>query len=480
MSTTLYLVIAGAVATAWLGWTLLKSPPKLHIAHVQFEGDNSMARYISETKTLMDQGQAQHLKKGRPFTIRNPSDEKHPLVILPLKYLSEVKSALQSKLSFPTFLDKSNLLTVVGGPTMNFEVTRMVRLRVNRALKDLVEPLQDECLYAWNKVVPACADWTPITLFPILNQLFARIAARVMVGPELCRDDEWLNLALSYTEASIKAIRGVRAKYPPSLRFLAQYLDSNAREVLKIRRRAAQMLGPYLEARRSGRDRSNSHDALQWLLDTYESRKKALSADQLAQDEFILNVASITSSAAVALSIIYDLIDHPDSLQEIKEEISRVFGDFMKESLRLHTLQQLTVQRAALVPWTFKDGFQLPAGTNISFASQQLNLDEDVYPDAQTFDAKRFLRKRENIDPNKFHFASVSDDSIIFGAGFHDCPGRFLAQDVLKLMLIQLLMRYDFKLSGASQSRPPDIAYNFSVMPNIGTQLLMKEKSTQR
>ncbi|KAK7757857.1 hypothetical protein SLS62_000235 [Diatrype stigma] len=428
MSTTFYLVAAVVVAAAWLTWAGLKPSPKLDIPHVQFEGDNSMASY--KALTLMA-------------------------------------------------LAQSNLLTVVGGPTMNFEVTRMVRLKVNRALKDLVEPLHDECLFAWNKVVPACPDWTPVTLYPILTQLFARIAARVMVGPELCRNDEWLGLALSYTEVSMKAIRGVRARFPPALRFLAQYLDSNTQAVLRLRRRAAEMLSPYLETRRSDSDRGQSEDALQWLLDTYESRKKTLSPDQLAQDEFILNVASISSSAAVALSIIYDMIDHPDTLQEIRDEISRVHKEhhawtraslnslllldsFMKESLRVHTLQQY--------------GFQLPAGTNISFASQQVNLDDDVYPDAQTFDAKRFLRKRENIDPNKFHFASVSDDSIIFGAGFHACPGRFLAQDVLKLMLIQLLTRYDFKLAGESQHRPRDTAYNFSVMPNMGAQLLMKEK----
>lgn len=178
-----------------------------------------------------------------------------------------------------------------------------------------------------------------------------------MVGPELCRNDEWLGLALSYTAVSMKAIRGVRARFPPALRFLAQYLDSNTRAVLRLRRRAAEMLSPYLETRRSDSDRGQSEDALQWLLDTYESRKKTLSPDQLAQDEFILNVASISSSAAVALSIIYDMIDHPDTLQEIRDEISRahkehhawtraslnsllLLDSFMKESLRVHTLQQ--------------------------------------------------------------------------------------------------------------------------------------------
>ncbi|KAI1503785.1 cytochrome P450 [Biscogniauxia marginata] len=238
-----------------------------------------------------------------------------------------------------------------------------------------------------------------------------------MVGPELCRDDERLQLALSYTDVTIKAIKGVRTPYPPSLRFLAKYLDRSTRSVLRLRR----------------------------------PRRKFLSADQLAQDEFILNVASISSSSAAAPSMIYDLIDHPDVPEDTREEISKVSKEHNVRFPPAH--------------WTF-----------VSFASQQLNLDNDVYADARSFQARRFLRKREEIDPNKFHFASVSDDYIIFGPGFHACPGRFLAHDVLKPMFIQLLTRYDIKLVGETQNRPPDIPYNFSIMPNLATQLMLKEK----
>lgn len=43
-------------------------------------------------------------------------------------------------------LAQSNLLTVVGGPTMNFEVTRMVRLKVNRALSTFLYKIQPPIL----------------------------------------------------------------------------------------------------------------------------------------------------------------------------------------------------------------------------------------------------------------------------------------------------------------------------------------------
>ncbi|KAI1406848.1 cytochrome P450 [Hypoxylon sp. FL1857] len=493
----LHIVIAIAFA-AWLIKRGLFKSSKLDVPHVQFEEHESISRYISGYRSLMERGYTLYTKNGRPFSIRNPSDENRPLVILPMKYLAEVRHAPQNKLSFSDFLEK-----VVGGPEMNPEVTRMARLSMNRSLDYMVQTLHEECLFAWTKVIPSCKDWTSIQPTPILNELFARIAARIMTGPELCRDEKWIQVVLSYTDATIKAIRGVRAKYHPSLRFLARYLDANTRSVLKLRRTAANMLRPSLEFRMSEptsnarEEGAKYNDAIKWLADVYRARSKQFSADQLAQDEFILNVASISSASATALSIIYDLVEHPDVVEEIRAEITKVKNEqgiwtrqslgtlwlldsFMKESMRLHTLQQLTVQRTALVPWTFKDGFHLPTGTLISFASQQLNLDDDIYPSAASFDARRFLRKRQELDPNKFHFASVSDDYITFGAGFHACPGRFLAQDILKLMLIQLISRYDFRLAGDNQKRPQDIAYNFSNMPDMATQIVLREKASDR
>ncbi|KAI0024027.1 cytochrome P450 [Xylariomycetidae sp. FL0641] len=499
----LYAIVAVALILVFRSWVFSSPHPNLDIPHLKFEKDNSTSRYISGYEALMSDGYHKYTKKGKPFSIRNPSDERRPLVILPIKYLNEVGNAPQTKLSFPDFLENSNLLRVVGGPIMNFEVTQMVRLHINRALNYMVEDLHEECIFAWAKSMPECKDWMMIEPMRLLNQLFARTAARVMVGADLCRDDEWLELALSYTDVAVKAIRGVRAKYPPQFRFLARYFDANTRSVLQLRRRAADMLRPHLEARRNGegvgfKDKESRYDdAIQWLSDVYNKRGKNLSPDQLAQDQFIVNVASITSSSSASLSVIYDLIDHPQVMAEIRDEICKVqrqFGgkwtrqslaslrlldSFMKESMRCHTLQQLTVQRMAMVPWTFKDGLHLPAGTMISFANQQLNLDDDVYPDARTFDARRFLRKREDGDPNRFHFASVSDDYLAFGAGFHACPGRFLAQDILKLMLIQLLTRYEFKIAGESQARPRDMPYNFSVMPNLAAKLLMREVGEQ-
>lgn len=131
------------------------------------------------------------------------------------------------------------------------------------------------------------------------------------------------------------------------------------------------------------------------------------------------------------------------------------------------------------MPWTSSDGLHIPAGTQISFPNGQLNLDPDIYPDATNFDPKRFYPKRKSADGNKFHFASVSDDSLNFGAGFHACPGVFLAQEAIKLIFVHMLTNYDFTYTEERQTRLEDKADNLIMLPNFATPILFKENPTQ-
>jgi ent-kaurene oxidase len=120
------------VVTAATIWFLTKQHGlsyKLRMAQVVFEGDNSESRYASDTKSLIQKGyiqvwaaleclglspliaqilmiNVQYIKHGRPFSLRDPCNPGIPQVVLPLKYLEEVKRAPESKLSFTLFSEK--------------------------------------------------------------------------------------------------------------------------------------------------------------------------------------------------------------------------------------------------------------------------------------------------------------------------------------------------------------------------------------
>lgn len=218
--------------------------------------------------------------------------------------------------------------------------------------------------------------------------------------------------------------------------------------------------------------------------------------------------------------MLLNLLARPDTTAEIKNEIERVQKDelggdtiwtrhalgelrlldsLMRETLRLNsftegrqptiihasTLQLLsgkfctaTMQRTALVPYTFKDGLTVPAGLSVNFAALQHSLDEDIHgPNAAAFDPKRWIQRRQGFDTSKYQFASTSDDWLNWGGGPHACPGRFLADIAIKLTLVYLLTNYEIKYPEGRSERPADGKRNLIITPDMTLPIMFKEAS---
>ena len=81
--------------------------PKLHMPYLDFKnGDNSMQHYFDDSKSILERGYQQYLKKGLPFSMFNCMDVSKPMAVLPIKYLEEVRNASSTKLDFATLLNK--------------------------------------------------------------------------------------------------------------------------------------------------------------------------------------------------------------------------------------------------------------------------------------------------------------------------------------------------------------------------------------
>lgn len=363
------------------------------------------------------------------------------------------------------------------------------------------------------------SEWQSVNPYPILAYIIARLAAKTTGSAELSRNDEWLGITIGVTQTSMAAAHALRASWPWWTRWLARYVFSPVKNVLAGRARAAEILRPILEERVAALHADNEkserpNDGIQWLVEYYHARRgkgARLTPELLAQNQLFYAMAAVHSSTAVLLSVLYDLIDgrHEHIKAELIAEIEQVhkeFGSwsrqavsklvkldsFMKESQRIHYVghgespltpflicgltQPARGTRAAKVPYTFKDGLHLPQGTMIQFLHSGPLQDPDYFPDPETFDPWRFLRKRQEGDPNKFQFASLSETETTFGAGFHACPARNYATDVMKLVLVYLLTKYEIKYDGDSQRRPPETAHDSATMPNLATQILYRER----
>lgn len=112
------------------------------------------------------------------------------------------------------------------------------------------------------------------------------------------------------------------------------------------------------------------------------------------------------------------------------------------------------MSRAPCTNFKFEDGLEIPAHTLTGMSSQELNMDPQVFHEPEIFDARRFMKLRESTGLSKYTFAAAAEDiTINFGAGQHACPGRALAGTTIKIILAELIRKYDMRFENVDQ--PP-------------------------
>ncbi|OTA96278.1 hypothetical protein M434DRAFT_19733 [Hypoxylon sp. CO27-5] len=439
------ILIAVAVSVGWLLWNLwgkvspARSLPGIPL--VEFDGDNSRERYTSDVGNLLRKGYETHIRHGQPFCIRDFLNPDRPRVFLLVKYVEELRNAPQEKLSIAGVLNN-----ILG--------------------------------------------------------LFSQMSARVMVGPELC--EAWPAISMRYITCVLAAQAAIRKKNYPVLYWAAYYLNPEVAQVNKACHEAAQLVRPVLEARQAayaahGTGAKKYDDFIQWIMDSYRANGKSVTADEVVQNIFIVMFASMHGTSFIALQSLFSLLGTPGALTEIREEIEhvvkselkdsavwtrhalgelRTMDSFMKETLRLKPFQEATVQRFAMTSYPFKDGLHVPAGTVVSFPNLRYNTDptRPMTPEAGAFDGKRWLRRRAGFDTSKFQFASTAEDAFDWGAGLHACPGRFMAEITIKLILICLVTKYDMKLPDGGQDRPAESRRFMDLTPDTSTPVMTNYK----
>jgi cytochrome P450 len=208
------------------------------------------------------------------------------------------------------------------------------------------------------------------------------------------------------------------------------------------------------------------------------------------------SMAAVHTTSMTGSHVIYDLASRPECIKPLRQELDSVLAaepvpylsktstpklklldSFCKESQRMNPLGQLTFNRKVLRDITLHDGTVLPAGTNIGVASAQRAGDERVFTDPQTFDPWRFYRLREQKGhESRYQFVTTSLDSLSFGYGNHACPGRFFANNELKVIVTYVLNHYGLKMP-EGQGRPENIPTAGGARPDTSKSILMRKRT---
>jgi gliotoxin biosynthesis cytochrome P450 monooxygenase len=83
---------------------------------------------------------------------------------------------------------------------------------------------------------------------------------------------------------------------------------------------------------------------------------------------------------------------------------------------------------------------------------------------------------------NKHQFVTTSPESLNFGHGNHACPGRFFASNEIKVVLIELLRNWEFRLKGdverkgGEDKRPKSHFHELGVTPNMFAEVDFRKR----
>lgn len=339
------------------------------------------------------------------------------------------------------------------------------------------------------------SDWiTTEPFYPIAVDVVSRLSARVFLGEKLCRDPDWIRVSGDYTVTLFTAIQALR-KYP---RFLQPFmyrlgLVPEIKVLDQLETKATKIIEEEL-ARQEGLGPENvESNSLQWVASM--AAQKKITGYNPVWAQLALTLAAIHTTSMAFTNTLFDLVAHPDLIDELRQEIMIVIGtqgwqktslnhlrlmdSVLKESQRLNPPDAYSMRRKVMESVTLSDGTVLPKGSHFVLPPVVLR-DERLYgPDPDVYDGRRWYRMRQQPgNETKFQYVTTTPDMHGFGHGEHACPGRFFASNELKIALVHAIMKYDWAFE-EGKNRPETVLQVDLMMPDPTVKLRYRSRQPE-
>lgn len=332
-------------------------------------------------------------------------------------------------------------------------------------------------------------DWTPVVPAQAMMRVVTMVIGRVLIGADLCHEDVY-NEHINLFARNLFVCARKLVQLPPLLRYLARYTMHEFWQLRASRRRVSEFLRPVIAERRrvlreaeTRDDVDVPEDNLTWTLRRLDGadKQKTNTVEAIAHEQFGLSVSANSVTMLNANACLYELAAHPGVQADLRREIreararhggrldSRALFDMklldsvMRETMRLNPTNATRWMRRANRPVHLRDGTVIPAGAVFRVLAAPPLYDPALYPDPLAFDAYRFARLRDGTSPDPigfanremYQFVSASKENLQWGLDRHACPGRFFAAAVIKLVLAEVIERYDVRMPGGAKEKYP-------------------------
>ncbi|KAH8879080.1 cytochrome P450 [Thozetella sp. PMI_491] len=481
---------------------------------------------LTQTRVWVQQGYDVYNKQGKAYLLPGPLGNE-PQVVMPRSQMAWMLDQPDDMLStsaahYATLHGDYSFVDpiIVKDPYHEHVIHRSLA----RQLSALDPELQDE--------VQASADdifgfddkgWATITIWDALLRFIPRVTNRMLVGPVVCRNQEYLDNMVGITDDIVRNLL-ILTIIPSALRRLVGPLASlpakyhfhkSSRHVLPLIKQRLSDMERKAQGDPAYADWVPPNDYISWHIATAlaEGRADEYHPVRVAQRLVPVNFAAIHTTALAALNVFLDILSSDaeySTIAAISDEVRRVYADegghwtkaglgrlyrldsAIRESMRVNAFSQLLVSKMVVAregvtnPET---GWHFEHGTMLVCPLWGAQHDPDVFGEkADAYDPFRYSRPREEFEAKdageksaeerlklqRTGMVTTSDSHFPFGHGRHACPGRFFVAHELKMLFAHVLLNYEL---APLKERPANQWIASNIIPPTKATMQLKRRT---
>ncbi|KXH53657.1 cytochrome P450 [Colletotrichum simmondsii] len=472
-------------------------------------------RFYTDCQGLFREAYDNYTKKGKPVII--PGIGFRHEVIMPTSSMRWVQTQPESQLDPSTaFAEVDQVHWALGHDRYVVDAWQghLVKTEMNAILENICAAMNEELGTAFDKWFGTNPEWKEIDLFESLKMVVAQAASRFTIGPGLglCRNEDYLNLNFDIINQLIMNA-GASGASPRVLRpVVGRAVNFTIHgKINRLKKMFEPLWKERLETLKYARDDPDHiepQDHLQMMARYAKDHRQEEfnDLDMMTRRLIAANFGSMHQTSIQATNMLLNILGSDtefNTITTLRDEVDRVLyadGDnnwtkakvskmvkadsVARETLRLNSFGGRAVFRKVLVDgFKTPDGYHLPRGTLISFLGQPAQTDGEVLEDPLKYDPFRFSRMREDAAAKDekappVTFVTTSPEYLPFGHGKHACPGRFLIDFELKMIIAYVLGHYDVEFPPEyNGKRPENYWLTEALFPPNGVKLRIRRKT---